>query len=108
MRLASSSFNACAVAIRKSRHWNSALCSAWLTDDARSCGVQSDVAFQLQRVQALAIMYNHRKIYRLGLGSTISVFGTDTPIHQREREREREREKERERVRERERERHTG
>lgn len=43
VRLASSSFNACAVAIRKSRHWNSALCSAWLTDDARSCGVQSDV-----------------------------------------------------------------
>eukprot|EP00435_Cladocopium_sp_Y103_P073320 s205_g43.t1 len=43
VRSASSSFNACAVAIRKSRHWNCALCSTWLTDDARSCGVQSDL-----------------------------------------------------------------
>lgn len=42
VRLASSSFNACAVAIRKSRHWNSAV-STWLTAALRRAGLESDV-----------------------------------------------------------------
>eukprot|EP00438_Fugacium_kawagutii_P032455 Skav205434 [mRNA] locus=scaffold2500:137617:139281:+ [translate_table: standard] len=42
VRLASSSFNACAVAIRKSRHWNSAV-STWLTAALHSSGLKPDV-----------------------------------------------------------------
>ena len=55
VRLAASSFNASAVSLRKSRHWNSALCLTWLSRSFHVCGVQFDVAFWLQSVIKLMV-----------------------------------------------------